>query len=193
MNIKINNIMPFHKIPTIEECYRIMQDRMPQHIIEHSEQVMRVAASITSDLKDSVNINKSLILAASLLHDITKNESIATHEKHDLTGGAYIRELGYNSVAEIIEEHVELKEYIPDSDLKEKEIVFYADKRVTHTKIVTVEERILDLLIRYGKTEEIRQHILKNKEMIMNIEKKINSFLKNDLNTVIFKLTGENK
>jgi uncharacterized protein len=182
-----------NQIPTIEECYQIMNKRMPPHIIEHSEQVMRVAVSITDNLKPHVIINKNLIIAASLLHDITKNESLITHEHHDSTGGILIRKLGFDQVAEIIEEHVELKEYGPDTELKEKEIVFYSDKRVAHTEIVTVDERISDLLIRYGKTEKIRHIIIKNKESITNIEKKINSNMIKNINEVIFELTDRIK
>ena len=77
---------------------------------------------------------------------------------------------------------------ILNEDLKEKEIVFYADKRVTHNKIVDIEERISDLLIRYGKTEQIRQRILKNKESILETEKKINSMMIKDINIVISSL-----
>jgi uncharacterized protein len=177
--------MKYNKIPSIDECYEIMKDRMLPHIKEHSEQVMKVALAIIYNLNPDVLINKDLVIAASLLHDITKSRALTTKEHHDATGGLLLRELGCRNVADIIEEHVELKQYNPDGELKEKEIVFYADKRVTHNKIVTVDERVSDLLIRYGKTENIRQHILKNKKSIQEIEKKINKLMKNDINEVI--------
>jgi uncharacterized protein len=183
--------MQNNRIPSIEECYGIMRDRMPQHIIEHSEQVMRVAVRIADYLNTTANINKEILIAASLLHDITKNESLTTHEHHDITGGKLIREFGFDRVAAIIEEHVELKDYSLKTGLREQEIVFYSDKRVMHTKIVSVDERISDLLIRYGKTEKIRQIILANKESILEIEKKINSYMVRDLHEVILDLTDE--
>jgi uncharacterized protein len=180
--------MRYNRIPSINECYEIMQNRMLPHIKEHSEQVMKVALAIIDNLKPGVLVNKDLVIAASLLHDITKTRSLSTKEHHDITGGQLLMEFGYQDVAEIIEEHVELKQYNLNEDLKEKEIVFYADKRVTHNKIVGVEERISDLLIRYGKTETIRQHILKNKVSILEIEKKINSMMIKDINEVISRL-----
>ncbi len=177
--------MEYDIIPSIDECYEIMKGRMPRHIIEHSEQVMRVALCIIDNLKPGIILNKNLVIAASLLHDITKNKSLTTKEHHDVTGGIYIRNLGYNKVADIIEEHVELKKYELNNDLEEKEIVYYADKRVMHNKIVTVEERISDLIIRYGKTEAISQHILKSKVSIINIGNKINYYSKKDINEII--------
>jgi uncharacterized protein len=180
--------MKYNKIPSINECYEIMKDRMLPHIKEHSEQVMRVALAITDNLKSGVLINKDLVTAASLLHDVTKTRALTTKEHHDMTGGLLLREIGCPNVAEIIEEHVELKQYNLNEDLKEKEIVFYADKRVTHNKIVSVEDRVSDLLIRYGKTEKIRQHIIKNKKSILEIEKKINSLMIKDIDEVISSL-----
>ncbi|MFH0975498.1 MAG: HD domain-containing protein [Spirochaetota bacterium] len=177
--------MKAKNIPSVEECYEIMKKRMLPHIKEHSEQVMKVAVSITDHLKPNVIINKSLVIAASLLHDITKTESLTTREPHDITGGIFLRELGYYDVADIVEEHVHLKNYDINENLKEKEIVFYADKRVMHTKIVSVEDRISDLVIRYGKSELIKKHIIENKNSILNIEKKINNNMLKDLNDVI--------
>ncbi|MBN2403765.1 MAG: HDIG domain-containing protein [Spirochaetes bacterium] len=180
--------MTYNKVPSINECYEIMKDRMLPHIKEHSEQVMLVAMAIINNLKPDVVINRDLVIAGSLLHDITKTRSLTTKEHHDTTGAILLRELGYSNVADIIEEHVELKQYDFNDELKEKEIVFYADKRVTHNKIVAVEERVSDLLTRYGKTENIRQHILKNKKSILEIEKKINNYILKDINDVISSL-----
>jgi uncharacterized protein len=177
--------MKNNKIPSINKCYDIMNEGMLPNIKEHSLQVMKVALAITDHLKPGIAINKDLVIAASLLHDITKTRSLSTKEHHDMTGGIFLRELGYQNVAEIVEEHVELKLYKLNDDLSEKEIVFYSDKRVTHDKIVDVEERVSDLLIRYGKTEDIRQHIIKNKISILEIEKKINNFMTKDINEVI--------
>jgi uncharacterized protein len=178
--------MKNNKIPSIDECYKIMEERMMlPNIKKHSLQVMKVAAAITDHLRIGVSINKGLVLAASLLHDITKTRSLNTREHHDKTGGDLLREMGYDNIADIVEEHVELKRYDVNEDLNEKEIVFYSDKRVTHDRIVTVEERVSDLLIRYGKTEEIRQHIINNKKSILEIEKKINNFMIRDINEVI--------
>ena len=164
-----------------------MKKQMLPNIIEHSKQVMDVAVAIIDNLKDGIKINKPLVIAASLLHDITKTESLNTDEPHDITGGQFSRELGFNQVADIIEEHIILKNFEPDGELEEKEIVFYADKRVMHETIVTIEERMEDLIIRYGKTPERIEKIIKNKSIILKLEKKINNYMKKDINKVIHK------
>ena len=180
-----NYFMKNSKIPSIDECYEIMKNRMLPNIKEHSKQVLKVALAIVDNLVPNNKINKDLVAAGSLLHDITKTRSLTTKENHDKTGGLLLREHGFPNVAEIIEEHVELKNYSLNDELKEKEIVFYADKRVTHNEIVNIEERVSDLLIRYGKTEKIRQRILKNKISILEIEKKIDKYMINDINDII--------
>jgi len=69
--------------------------------------------------------------------------------------------------------------------LSEREIVYYADKRVLHDGIVTVEERVLDLLQRYGTTEGIRNQILQNKVQALAVERKIVGVMAIDLNRAL--------
>jgi len=56
-----------------------------------------------------------------------------------------------------------------------------ADKRVLHDTIVTINERLHDLVKRYGTTEEIRKLILINKSQVLLIERKIAGFMAIDL------------
>ena len=95
-----------------------------------------------------------------------------------------MRELGFPVIAEIVEQHVVL-DLDPAGPIAEKEIIYYADKRVMHDKIVTLEERVQDLLIRYGKTEEIRNQILQNLQHVIPVERKLNSFMKTDIHDAI--------
>ena len=73
----------------------------------------------------------------------------------------------------------------PQGRLEEREIIYYADKRVMHNKIVTIDERVHDLLQRYGNTEEIESLISQNKDLIRAVESKIASFMKIDINSAI--------
>jgi hypothetical protein len=61
--------------------------------------------------------------------------------------------MGFTSIAEIVEQHVVLQNLNPQGRLEEREIIYYADKMVMHDKIVTIEERVHDLIQRYGKAE----------------------------------------
>jgi putative nucleotidyltransferase with HDIG domain len=189
---------------------------MLPNIVEHSFQVMRVALAITDNLKDNVprrkapgiipptlrasflsrsagvimSVDRDVVIAGALLHDITKTRSIKTKEKHAVSGGALLRELGFPRIAEIVEEHVIIRDLNLEGVPEEKEIVYYADKRVTHEKIVTLEERVQDLLERYGKTEEIRNQILQNMKHVVDIERKLDSFMKVDIQEAIKKVNG---
>jgi len=178
------------RIPGLAECEALMvQYAMLPNIVDHSFQVMHVALAITDNLVDGVAINRDAVIAGALLHDITKTRSLQTKERHAATGGTLLRELGFPLIAEIVEQHVVI-DLNPTGPIVEKEIVYYADKRVMHDKIVTLEERVQDLLIRYGKTEEIYNLILQNLQHVIPVEQKLNSFMKTDIHNVIKEITG---
>jgi len=170
------------RIPTGTECEELMaRYAMLPNIIAHSRQVMRVALAVADHLKDGVSVNRDLVLAAALLHDITKTRSLKTKERHAASGGALLRELGFHGVAAIVEQHVILRNFNPEGSLEETEIVYYADKRVMHDTVVTLDERIRDLIRRYATGEEIRDQILKNGEQALIVERKIAGFMQIDI------------
>jgi len=171
------------RIPTRDQCEELMaKHSMLPNIVEHSFQVMRVSLAITDNLKDSVSVNRDLVIAAALLHDITKTRSLKTKERHAASGGVLLRDLGYERVAGIVEQHVTLLNLNLEGRLEEMEIVYYADKRVMHDKIVTIDDRVDDLIRRYANGEEIlRSRILKNKEQALAVERKIAGFMKIDI------------
>ena len=182
----MTTIINDNKTPSIQECYEIISScKMLPNIIKHSEQVMRVALTIYNSIKSGIQLNKELIIAASLLHDIKKTESLSTKEPHDIKGGEFLRKLGYEELAVIIEEHVIIKDFDSYGSLLEKEIVFYADKRVMHDKIVSVEKRITDIIARYGKTRKRINKIMKNKKIILKVENKIKKHLKINIEDAI--------
>lgn len=173
------------RIPSRAECEELMaRYAMLPNIVEHSLQVMRVALAITHHLADGVSINREAVIAGALLHDITKTRSLQTKEKHAASDGTLLRELGFPRIADIVEQHVVL-DLNPAGPIVEKEIIYYADKRVMHDKIVTLEERVQDLLIRYGKTQELRNLILQNLQHVIPVERKLNRFMKTDIHDVI--------
>lgn len=169
-------------IPSLDECRALIyRYSMRPNIIEHSMRVMDVSLAITDNLVPGTRIDRDLVAAASLLHDITKTRSLETKERHDVSGARLLRELGYLRVADIVEQHVFFRDFSPGGALEEREIVYYADKRVMHNAIVTVEERVADLVARYGTTPERTALIIKNKDFILALEKKICSFMAVDM------------
>ncbi len=171
-----------NNIPSRDECIDLMEEYcMLPNIVEHSRQVMHVSLAIVEQLQNRAGIDRERVLAGALLHDITKTRSLKTKERHDASGGVLLRERGYVRIAEIVEQHVVLRDFNPHGDLEEREIVFYADKRVMHDKVVTLDERIADLIQRYGKTEEIRRRILENLSSVYAVEDKIARALNTDI------------
>lgn len=174
------------RIPSLDECHELIREHsMLPNIREHSEQVLRVCLAIVDNLAPGVAVNRDLVVAAALLHDITKTRSLETKEPHDASGAALLRGLGFASIASIVEQHVIFLDFNPDGRLEEREIVYYADKRVMHTAIVTVSERVADLVARYGTTPEIRRLITENEALVLAVERKINGFMRIDLQEAI--------
>ena len=167
------------QIPTLEQCYQLMCEmKMMDHIVRHSLQVCRVATFLTQNLKEQhYRLNFDLIRAASLLHDITKTRSFKTEENHALTGGQFLAEQGYPEIAELVRQHVRLDEYPDPVVLGEAEIINYADKRVLHDKVVSLDRRLEYILERYGKLPENQERIQWLWERTLDLEKKIFSDL----------------
>lgn len=167
-------------IPTREECYRLMrQYGMLENIINHSLKVAKVACFIAKELnKRGHRIDIALVEASSLLHDLTKTICLGTGEDHAKTGSQLLKELGYERVGEIVREHIEITKVNNPSMVSEEEVVNYADKRVLHDRIVSLEERFKDLKARYGKTEKGMERIGELEKKTFEIEEKIFSLLK---------------
>jgi hypothetical protein len=56
----------------------------------------------------------------------------------------------------------------------EKEIVYYADKRVNHDKIVSLEERLAYLITQYGKGDErLIRRMGRNFDLCKQVENKL--------------------
>ena len=168
MTSKVKN-----RIPDKKECLELMDKyHMPPHIRQHSLVVCKIALSIARALNEAgESLNIAEIEAASLLHDITKAESFGTGADHAKTAAQLLKGLGYGRIAEIVREHVG-----PQNSAKattEEEVVCYADKRVLHDRVVSIEERFDCLKERYGKDEKAVHLINAMGEKIKGIERKI--------------------
>ncbi len=145
-------------IPTRKESLAIIcRTEMMEHIAAHSLQVCRVALRITDELnRERTILSRELVEAGALLHDITKTRSLKTGERHAESGGIFLCELGYPEVGELVRQHVRLDHFDFSGPVNEAEIVNYADKRVLHDQIVSLQERMAYILQRYGTRPELR-------------------------------------
>jgi putative nucleotidyltransferase with HDIG domain len=149
------------RIPAREMCYHLIREMaMPDHIICHSLQVCRVALMLVRELAGQIKpLNQQLVQAGALLHDITKSRSFITGEKHTDSGHELLVKLGYPEVGNIVRQHVKLDTYSKNGALAEANIVNYADKRVLHDRIVTLDERMEYILSHYGTSDQYRTRL----------------------------------
>lgn len=163
-------------IPSVKECFELMEQyEMLENIRAHSIVVERVATIIAQGLiATGVNLMLEKITAGALLHDIGKSLCLGTKEDHSAKGEEICIQNQLDEIADIVGEHVVLKNYQPGGVVFEKEIIYYADKRVNHDHVVSLEERLEYLLDRYGRDKkEIMGRIRENMEMCKDVERKL--------------------
>jgi putative nucleotidyltransferase with HDIG domain len=163
-------------LPSRRQCLALMEAHgMLANIREHSFLVMEVAAFLGKRLTDAgFQLHLPLIVAGALLHDLGKTPCLGIGGNHAEWGARVLEELGYPEVAQIVREHVYLNPFHPDPrPLREVEVVNYADKRVLHTRVVTLEDRIADLQVRYGRTDEALRRIAALAMKTLALEEKI--------------------
>lgn len=175
-------------IPDRSECLKILeQEKVPAHIVAHSELVARVAAAVGALLLEKGQpLDPGLLLAGALLHDISKMRTIENGGNHALLGGERVAELGYPELSPLVARHVDLGEWDRHGPVTEAELVNYADKRVKHSEVVPLRERFDDLLTRYGKTDFARERISAHRETLLLVEEKIVAILGDDSHKLLF-------
>jgi uncharacterized protein len=167
------------RVPMQKECMQLLGTmEMPAHIQDHSRLVCRVALALADALIASgLAINRELVMASALLHDITKPRSFETGENHAQSGGEYLNRMGFPEVGEIVRQHVILDHYPRDAAPNEAEIVNYADKRVLHDQVVPLDDRMTYILTRYAKTSEHRALLYQLWDKTRDLEQRLFSHL----------------
>jgi uncharacterized protein len=163
-------------VPSVEECFEFMEVyRMPAHIRDHSVVVEKIATLLTSALRDAgLDLSLERVRAGALMHDIAKSLCLDSGEDHSAKGREICLENGLDEIADIVGDHVRIKSHRLQGPVSEAEVVFYADKRVNHDVVVSLEERLEYLLERYGKgIERYQQSIRQNFETCRLVEAKI--------------------
>ena len=156
------------KIPTKEECIKLLRkNNVPDNIIAHTQAVCDFSMKVCDVLeKRNIKVNRNLVAAGALLHDIKKLEL----GEHEIEGAKYVESLGYPEVGVLIKKHglknCHKKELKPIT--WEEKIIFYSDKRVKNDKIVSVDERFEYIKQRYKK-----EHVEKEIKLTKEIEKEL--------------------
>lgn len=160
---------------------------MLDNIREHSHLVARVAEAIVAGLEQRSkspenSTDRSLVLAGALLHDIAKTICLDGSCRHDEEGMKICCRHGYPEVGRIVREHVLLSSFTPGNYrlgiFPAREIVYYADKRVRHNEIVSLQQRyeyIIDIYSR--ENESIKNRIRQNFDRCAELEGYLFDFL----------------
>jgi uncharacterized protein len=159
-------------LPTQKQCFDLWDKyKVPDNIKEHSKSVAKVADAAAILIEEKgVRINKELVNRGALLHDIAKIIAVNKNaEESHAELGVEIAEkenLG-REIAEIIRKH-----YLSGFDNQctiEELVVNYADKRVTHDKIVPIKERFDYICSHYPRAI---QPVKEKKEEFFEFERK---------------------
>jgi uncharacterized protein len=167
-------------VPSTEECFKFMDIYgMLDHIRDHSIMVEKIANIIAQGLQESgMTLSTQVVEAGALMHDIGKTLCLNSMDDHAARGKEICLQNNLNEIADIVNEHVTLRGYHQDADITEKEIVYYADKRVKHDKVVSLEERQAYIIERYARDrEDLSTLIKKNFTICREVERKIFSRL----------------
>jgi hypothetical protein len=168
-------------LPTEKECMQLLEEqKLDRIMIQHSIMVQRIANFLGKELvSKGERIDLNLLSCSALLHDLDKKLTLENGKEHGFASERILAEKGYPEVGVIVRKHRLETVNEDQSDLStwEEKIVYYADKRVNHFHIVTLDERYKYLFERYGKNEQRIMSILSTKPHVEKIEKEIFSII----------------
>ena len=170
---------------THSKCIELLKEQdTPRNIFLHSRKVNAISNLLADKLsKAGIKIDKYLVDTGSLLHDIKKwhclkseNCSKGYHERHHYAAYNTLILMGYPFQARIALKHgldeVLCKKY--GLTKWEDIIVYYADKRVNHDKVVTLDGRFEYLRKRYGSLSKgSMENINRTERPLKELEEKI--------------------
>jgi putative nucleotidyltransferase with HDIG domain len=141
-------------LPDLTEIARLWDAHaMLDNIRRHSEVVCAVALLLHQWLTQAGHhLDRRVIRAGALLHDLAKTPCLGTGQRHDLEGAAILSQLGYPRLSLMVLNHVALP---ADTPLDETMVVYYADKRVNHDSLVNLNQRYAYIAGRYGKDDPL--------------------------------------
>jgi putative nucleotidyltransferase with HDIG domain len=157
-------------IPSPEECLVLMTDKffVEKEIIAHCQAVAKVAVILGKALKNAgIELDLDLIAAAGLLHDLARKQS-----DHARKAEQILRNLGYPAVADIIGAHMDIA-LEERKTVREKEVVFLADKLVQGNRIVDLQSRFKTKLRRYASDPDVFSIISGRLQSAMKIKNRL--------------------
>lgn len=157
-----------------KDAFRLMEEHgMPENIRRHSIVVNRVANWLAEKLeKSGVKIDRKTVDLASLLHDIDKIYEIKGTGKHGQVSYEILSRMDIR-VATAVRKHLLSTIAREGLDTWEEKVVYYADKRVTNDRVVTLEDRYKYLYEKYGTNRAAIESIRRTEKPAFELEKEI--------------------
>jgi len=162
-------------IPDREECWSIIHSALAgettiqAHLDLVADTALRLGRAVGTDL------NKGLIQAAALLHDIKRKE-----KNHAQAGSRFIKNIGFPQVAGIVAEHMTIE---PGDRITEKEIVYFADKLCKGTQVeADYAQRFADKIKQIPKAET---QIFQRYEAMQQIQTQIETATGQSIQTIL--------
>lgn len=166
---------PNRHIPSEKECLNLLvKHNTPPNVIEHCKKVAEIALRISSDIN---NVNKDIIMAGALLHDIGR--SLTHSVAHGLKGAQILeKEKIDRRVINVVKNHVgtgitereakklnlPIQDYTPKN--LEEIIVSFADKLTSGKKEIGFQQAVDKLGKKFGKKSPITKGLYKQKKII---------------------------
>ncbi len=193
-----------YSLPTRKECLAIIEEHyVPEHIAGHSRTVAKLAVFLAQRLKEKgASVDVDLVDRACLLHDIARvcdledcagfEQNMSEQDKtefqelrakykeipHEYAAYDILKDK-YPALALTIRKHRYMA-IVDEEDRPvtwEEKLVYYADKRVMHDRIVPLKERLDEAHRRYARLynneTQRRITIAKVDPLIYNLEKEI--------------------
>lgn len=175
------------KLPSRQQCLKLLEKYgLPGHIVRHCLAVEKVAVFLAEKLREAgEQIDVDLVSRAALLHDIDKAETLKPGfgHLHGQMGKEILEKEGFPELGQLALRHLMFRNFEENPfDSWEEKVLNYADKRVNHDKIVSLDERFEYLLKRYGKSKESFGKISACRPFLEGLEKEIFSKISADKN-----------
>jgi len=193
-------------LPTRKECLALLAEyHVPQHIVSHSKAVAKLAVFLAQRLnKNGATVDIELLEKACLLHDLLRVHDFkesdyknfernlpegkkekwrqvrAKYKQTDHEQAAHeILKKKYQALALTIRRHryMALLDEKDKPESWEEKLLYYADKRVMHDKIVPLKERLAEGHKRnvylHGSVTQCKINTAKVDPLIYKMEKEI--------------------
>ena len=169
-------------IPSEAECRVLLDDlfRVEPHIVRHGKAVAEVAVRLGEELnRAGCRLDMPLLAAAGLLHDLARKEP-----NHAQTGARYLREMGFDAVAELVATHMDIS-VSEGEPIGAAEVIYLADKVVQGERRVPITERFSATMERHAHDPAARGRIASRLSAALHVQNRLESVLRCSLMEVI--------